>query len=518
MGLRTLLDRKDVPEDAKAIIRREMARRETLAAGDAVLLVDAETDRVVGASDSLGELTSRPVDELLGLPRQEVLSLGGERSALDGFARGAGIDHRADDALLARGDGGVTAVETSTRTLRCEHRALSVWELRRAARRRTAERAASDGEDELRRLFRHASVGLCLVRPDGRILRANAKQCEIAGRSEEELLSMTYMDITHPDDVEANAAAYARVLSGEIDTLRLEKRYVRPDGSHLWVRTMVSMAPTPAHDGACLIGIVEDIDARKRAENELALANADLEQFAYAASHDLREPLRVITSYIDILEEDCAAQLDDTAREYLAYIQGGAARMARLIHDLLAYARVGRDEEGSQPVDAEEALATVLDALRLRVAEAGAVVTWDPLPRVRCWPSGLTQVLQNLVVNAITFRSVRPPRVHVSAECDGSVARFRVTDNGIGIDPAFHERIFQVFRRLHTREECPGSGIGLAICRRVVERAGGRIWVESVPEAGSAFVFTLPLAPPEGELAPPLRPVATEEARSTASG
>jgi len=241
---------------------------------------------------------------------------------------------------------------------------------------------------------------------------------------------------------------------------------------------------------------------RKRAEEllaqraeELARSNADLEQFAYVASHDLQEPLRVIVSYLQLFERRYAGQIDERADKYIHYAVDGAKRMQRLINDLLAYSRIGRGGQQQARLDAGLALERALGALDAAIRECGATVTSDPLPTVAGSLTELTQLFQNLIGNAIKFRGAAPPRIHVSAVAEGAEWRFSVQDNGIGIEPEFQERIFTMFQRLHSRADYPGTGIGLAICRKVVEHHGGRIWVESRLGEGATFVFTLPRGP-----------------------
>jgi signal transduction histidine kinase len=225
---------------------------------------------------------------------------------------------------------------------------------------------------------------------------------------------------------------------------------------------------------------------------ELARSNADLERFAYVASHDLQEPLRMVRSYVDLLARRYAGRLDADADEFIRFAVDGAVRMQQLINDLLAYSRVGTRGKEFCPVSCDAVLGRVLRNLGPAIAESQAEVTAEPLPTVSADETQLVQLFQNLVANALKFRGQAPPRVHVGVqERDGEWA-FSVRDNGIGIAPADTGRIFQLFQRLHTREEYPGTGIGLAVCQRIVERHGGRIWVESQPGQGSTFLFTLP--------------------------
>jgi signal transduction histidine kinase len=229
----------------------------------------------------------------------------------------------------------------------------------------------------------------------------------------------------------------------------------------------------------------------KRAE-ELARSNKELEEFAYVASHDLQEPLRMVSSYTQLLQRRYQDRLDDDADKFIAYAVDGATRMQRLITDLLAYSRVTTRGKAFHPIDCEQVLRDVLVNLQKAIEESGAEVSHDPLPKIIADQAQLVQLFQNLIGNSIKYRSEEPPRVHISAGPAEDGWLFCVRDNGMGIEPQYADRIFVIFQRLHAKGEYSGTGIGLAICKRIVERHGGRIWVESELGRGSTFCFTIP--------------------------
>lgn len=270
-----------------------------------------------------------------------------------------------------------------------------------------------------------------------------------------------------------------------------ERRFTQADletGEELARRAAIAV------DNARLFDEVRAERARAEETNiALRRANSDLEQFAYSASHDLQEPLRMVSIYSQMLRKKFGGQLGPQGDQYIGYAVEGATRMEHLVRDLLAYTRSSTvPDEPVSPVDANAALEHALANLHAAIVQTGAEIICEPLPRVRMHSVHLEQVFQNLIGNAIKYRSAEPPRINVSAERRGPEWKFSVSDNGIGIAPQYKEQIFGIFKRLHTAAEFSGTGVGLAICQRIVERVGGRIWVESEPGRGSIFLFTVP--------------------------
>jgi signal transduction histidine kinase len=250
------------------------------------------------------------------------------------------------------------------------------------------------------------------------------------------------------------------------------------------------------------IRILQELSAVREANESLAehaaelqRSNAELEQFAYVASHDLQEPLRKVTSFCQLLQRRYGGELDEKADQYIEFAVDGARRMQVLINDLLAFSRVGRSASELGPVACDAALADAKANLSAQIGQAGAVIEAGPLPVVRAQLTLMTVVFQNLLGNALKFKGEQPPRIVVTAERDGAFWSFSVTDNGIGIEPQYADRVFLIFQRLHDRAAYPGTGIGLAMCRKIVEYFGGRIWLDTAVADGTRFCFTLPALP-----------------------
>lgn len=302
-----------------------------------------------------------------------------------------------------------------------------------------------------------------------------------------------FLEAIHPDDRAAVDAAYSGSLRKGSDSYEIEHRVLRKATGEVRV-VHERCAHIRNADGAVIrsIGMVHDITARKKMEEELKRSNESLEQFAYVAAHDLQEPLRMMASYSELLDRRYKPKLDSDAGEFIDYIVDGAKRLQKLINDLLAYSRIGRTDKAVREFDCNAVLGRVLGGMKAAAEETGAVVTSDPLPALAGNESNFVQLFQNLIGNAIKFRGAEPPRIHIGAEKRDGNWLFSVKDNGIGIEPQYKDRIFVIFQRLHGRDQYPGTGIGLAICKKIVETHGGRIWMESEPGKGASFHFTTP--------------------------
>lgn len=364
--------------------------------------------------------------------------------------------------------------------------------------KRTAQLAES--EQRFRATMEGSAVGMALVAPDGRWLKINNAMSDILGYSEEELKSLDFQSITYNCDLEADLDFVQKVLYGDLKTYQIEKRYIRKDGSIIW--GLLSVALVREADGSPkhFISQIQDITTQKeaaekilKANEELERSNLELERFAYIASHDLQEPLRKIGGFTDRLKAHLEGQLDDKALTYMNFVTDGAERMRELIQGLLAYSRIRYDKGESEKLDANEIVARAIDNLSETIAENEAKIQYDNLPTVSYSKVMMTQLFQNLISNAIKYRSKKNPEIIISAHKVSDFWEFSVADNGMGIEEQNLDRIFEMFQRLHRKEEIPGAGIGLSLCQKIVESYGGEIWVKSEHGKGSVFTFSVPI-------------------------
>jgi len=364
---------------------------------------------------------------------------------------------------------------------------------------RVAQRTES--EEKFRNLAETASDAILSADSLGKIIYFNPAAERIFSYSSTEIIGQPLtllMPERFHDPHRQGLDRFLRTGEARVIGKTVELAARRKNGSEFPIE--LALSSWKAREGTFFTAIVSDITERKKSEEhllrtvgELKRSNDELQQFAYIASHDLQEPLRMVASYTQLLAKRYKGRLDSDADEFIAYAVDGSNRMRGLIQDLLAYSSAGTNGTALREISSENALKEALTNLRATIEESGAVVTHDSLPAITTDDTQLARVFQNLVGNAIKYRSAEVPRVHVSATKNGGKEWiFSVRDNGLGIDPQYFERIFILFQRLHGQKEFKGTGIGLAICRKIVERLGGRIWVESQPEKGSTFCFALP--------------------------
>lgn len=359
--------------------------------------------------------------------------------------------------------------------------------------RKRGEESLKASERRFRELADSMPQIVWTARPDGYLDYYNQRWYEMTGFSQGSGGDESWKPIVHPDDLQKTLDLwYHSVQSGE--PYQIEYRiWDRKVGRYRW--RLGRALPVRRADGAIVkwYGTSTDIDDHKRAEQDLLRANAALEQFAYSASHDLQEPLRNVSLYSQMIQRRYAGKLDAESDQFITFIVDGVHRMRALLQGLLAYTQMSHVEElPAAPVNSGSVLDNVLGSLRGMIEEMGARVTCEDLPAVMVHEFHLQQLLQNLISNALRYRGKEAPHIHITVRRLLEAWLFTVKDNGIGIDPQYHQRIFGIFKRLHTQDEYAGTGIGLAICQKIVERYGGRIWVESELGKGAAFFFTLP--------------------------
>lgn len=359
------------------------------------------------------------------------------------------------------------------------------------------------GESEMR--FRLAADGASAGIWDWLDVNSDAewwspKFYELLGYEEGEIAPTlaNFAAMLHPDDQASTFALVEEHFKGNARFVT-EYRLRTKQGTYKWFLGSGKASFTESGKPVRMIGSIIDIDALKNAERVLAEhmetlkhQNAELEQFAYVASHDLQEPLRTITSFVGLLERQLEDVLDADSKEFMAFISDAARRMKTLISDLLEYSRIGRWEVNLAPTDLNALASTIIQVLSVPIEEKGATVFVEPLPVLTCDAAKVGLLFQNLISNGLKYNKSEAPTVHISAKRKGKMWEFAIQDNGIGIDPKFHDRIFQIFKRLHGRTAYQGTGIGLALCQKVVVGHGGQIWVDSTPRQGATFYFTLP--------------------------
>ncbi|MCX9010721.1 MAG: PAS domain S-box protein [Candidatus Methanoperedens sp.] len=366
--------------------------------------------------------------------------------------------------------------------------------------RKRAEEQLRESEKRYRNLIELTTDIIYLSDREGRQVFVNDAGYSLLEATPEEVIGYTWEKWIYPDDREKTYKKFREMIEHGTDLFGFENRFVSKSGRIIYLLHNARLLRDEKGNISGTQGIARDISERKRTEEErerwvaeLARSNAELEQFAYIASHDLQEPLRMVSGFIQLLAKRYRDRLDKNANEFIDFIVDGTTRMQRMIEDLLAYSRVGTRGKPFEPTDCEAVFNQAVTNLKVTIEQNNATVTHDPLPAVMADSTQMVQLFQNLISNGIKYRREEPPRIHVFAQRKENEWIFSVRDNGIGIAPEFFKHLFQIFQREHPAKEYPGTGIGLAVCKRIVERHGGRIWAESEAGKGSTFYFTIPL-------------------------
>jgi len=493
---RDLSERKESGEKYRGLLEAAPDAMVVVNQGGEIVLLNVQAEKQFGYHRD--ELLGQKVKNIIPEGFAERLIADGTRTAAEALAQqiGTGIE-----LYGRRKDGSDFPIEIMLSPLESAEGILVTAAIRDISVRKDAERHLAQMEGRYRGLLEAAPDAMVVVNQSGEIVLLNVQAEKQFGYHRDELLGQKVKNIIPEGFAERLIADALRsaedALAQQIGT-GIELTGRRKNGSDFPVEIMLS--PLESAEGVLVTAAIRDISVRKKSEEhlvktmgELKRSNDELQQFAYVASHDLQEPLRMVASYTQLLAKRYKGRLDSDADEFIAYAVDGSTRMQGLVQDLLAYSRAGTNGKALHEISSEDALKEALTNLRATMEESGAIVTHDSLPAITTDDRQLAQVFQNLVGNAIKYRSAEVPHVHVSATRNGGNEWiFSVRDNGLGIDPQYFERIFILFQRLHGPREFKGTGIGLAICKKMLERLGGRIWVESQPEKGSTFYFALP--------------------------
>jgi len=505
--------RKQSEEDQRALMKELASERARLD-----VLLRTIPDLVwLKSVDGVFFWCNPPVEQLLGAKEKDIIGstdydffdeeLADSVSENDRKAIAAGVPSTNEEWLTFASDGHRALFETiKTPMLDTEGQILGILGIARdvTERHRAEEiqreltKELASKETFLRTLLQTIPDLIWMKDVNGFYLFCNPRAASFLGAKEADIIGKRDHDLVDKEVADFFGEVDRKVMASEGPSVDESWITFASDGHRILCEAIKSPMRDAEGKVIGVLGIAHDITERHLAADKLRLALADLarsneelEQFAYVASHDLQEPLRMVSSYTQLLAKRYKGRLDTDADEFIAFAVDGANRMQRLITDLLAFSRVGTRGKKFELSDFTAALGQALTNLTAAIEASGAVVTKDPLPTLKADKSQIVQLFQNLIANGIKFHGEKAPHIHVGAEQREKEWLFSVRDDGIGIDPQYADRIFAIFQRLHTREEFEGTGIGLAICKKTVERHGGRIWVESQPGKGSTFYFTI---------------------------
>jgi PAS domain S-box-containing protein len=502
-AVRDITDRKNTEDQ---LARMEDKYRGLLEAAPDAMVVVNSSGHVVLLNLQAERQFGYPPDELIGQSVKKIIPKGfaerliadDTRSAVEALAQqmGTGLE-----LTGLRKDGSNFPIEIMLSPLESSEGVLVTAAIRDITERKRVENALRENEERFRLIVSNVKdYANIMLDTDGLIVSWNQGAEKIKGYRADEIIGKHFSLFYTAEDIDNGLPKFELEQASTTGSFEGESWSVHKDGSCFFASVVLTAL---RDEGGPLRGygqVTRDVTDRKESEEhlqktmaELKRSNDELEQFAYVASHDLQEPLRMVASYTQLLAKRYQGRLDSDADEFIAYAVDGCNRMQRLIKDLLSYSRSGANIGTLQPISGETALEEALANLQVTIEENGAVVTHDALPVILTDETQLVQLFQNLVGNAIKYRSAEIPHVNVSATRNGRKEWiFSVQDNGLGIEPRYFDKIFVLFQRLHGRDEFEGTGIGLAMCKKIVDRLGGRIWVDSEPGKGSTFSFALP--------------------------
>ena len=362
-------------------------------------------------------------------------------------------------------------------------------------------------ENQFRSAFEFSAIGMALANPAGKLIQVNNSLCKMIGYSPAELLTYSFQELTHSDDLQSDLDLLNELMNGQRESYQMEKRFIHREGHIVWVLLAVSIVRDEQGSIVHLVNQIQDISSLKEKEavmkmlnqsisetnNKLVHNNRELEQFAFIASHDLQEPLRMVTGFLSRIEKKYHSLLDEEGKKYIHFAMDGASRMRMLIIDILNYSGLdNQDKQKLVPVDLNHLVGEILILNKPLLEGGNAEIEMDDLPVITANATSMQQLFSNLITNAIKYQSPEnKPIVKIKVFDKTDHWLFAIEDNGIGIDKRGTGKVFDIFQRLHSKEQYSGTGIGLAICKKIVENLMGKIWVESTPGVGSIFYFTI---------------------------